>query len=188
MRQRGGVGSSAPARLFSRSVTAIMRRNASLTSRKPISFSSLCRAVSSIEISSCAKMCIRDRSMRCCSAAACVLFPRRLCSMTAVHRSIPSLRQRYGRSATPRPIRISDVSYTHLADASVCRSIDEVEAAELVFQCMKTSQLFGKGKTFCPATAKELYGVFGELDAACVDRIGGSDKLDEVQSCLLYTS
>ena len=84
------------------------------------------------------------------------------------------------RAETPLTLAV-ELCADALADERVCRSIDEVEAAELVFQCMKTSQLFGKGKAFCLATAKELYGVFGELDAACVDRIGGSDKLDEVQ-------
>ena len=84
------------------------------------------------------------------------------------------------RAETPLTLAV-ELCADALADERVCRSIDEVEAAELVFQCMKTSPLFGKGKAFCLATAKELYGVFGELDAACVDRIGGSDKLDEVQ-------
>ena len=68
-----------------------------------------------------------------------------------------------------------------LADERVCRTIDEVEAAELVFQCLSASPLFGRGKVCCPATAEELRGVFSELDEACVDRVGGSGKLDEVQ-------
>ena len=69
------------------------------------------------------------------------------------------------RAETPLTLAV-ELCADALADERVCRSIDEVEAAELVFQCMKTSPLFGKGKAFCLATAKELYGVFGELDAA----------------------
>lgn len=61
------------------------------------------------------------------------------------------------------------------------RTISELGASELVLRCLDTSPLFGTGSVRCLATAKELCGVFSELDTDCIDRIGGSRKLDEVQ-------